>query len=125
MKESVRAIRQEKAQNRCLAALKEGAGEDEEKLVELENLKNVRLSDPDRAMMELEIMADVLEELVQTNVTQEDELLSVDGIGEETAADLRRRGIETKDDLRAASDEDLLKAPSIGPGRLKKIRASL
>lgn len=123
MKEIVRAIRQENAQNRCLAALKELAGEDEEKVVELENLKNVRLSDPDRAMMELEIMADILEDLSGT--TQEDELLSVDGIGEETAADLRRRGIETKDDLRAASDEDLLDVPSIGPGRLKKIRASL
>lgn len=90
MKETVRAIRQEKAQDRCLAALKESVGEDEEKVVELENLKNVRLSDPDRAMMQLEIMADILEDL--SGATKEDEPLPEAGIGEKTAADSKRRG---------------------------------
>lgn len=75
---------------------------------------------PDKIMEDEALSPAFLEELAGS--AEKDELLAVDGIGEETAADLRRRGIESQDDLRAASDEDLLAVPGIGAGTLKKIR---
>lgn len=98
---------------------------DKAKVEELYNVRNLGVF---RDMYETEenrIIADILEELFPEGYqpqSQEDELLSIDGIGEETAADLRRRGIESKADLKEASDEDLLEVPGIGQGTLKKIR---
>lgn len=124
MKESARAAQHEIAHNRCIAALRELPGAQPEKIQELEDLKARRMPPAVAAMEEQKIMADILEGL-SSGGAQEDELLSVDGIGEETAAELRERGIESRGDLKAASDEDLLAVPGIGQGTLKKIRKDL
>ena len=47
------------------------------------------------------------------------------GVNEELAADLHKRGLHNLDDVRAASDEELLAVPHIGKRTLAKIRAYL
>lgn len=47
---------------------------------------------------------------------------SVDGIGPETAAQLRASGFVTRTDVRSADDEDLLAVPGIGPANVEAIR---
>lgn len=72
MKESARAIRHELAHNSCVGALKELAG-DNAKVRELENLKGTRMPPAVASMMEMELMAGILEDLIQANATKEDE----------------------------------------------------
>jgi len=51
------------------------------------------------------------------------ELKEIQGISESIAKVLYFEGIKSKKDVEAASDEELLRIPGIGPGRLRQIRA--
>lgn len=124
MDSTLKLVQMAKAREDQIAAL-ENSGAAKSDMDELRAIRNNGLYRDSYDVEEAKKIAEILGKLFNGESEEKDELLSVDGIGEETAADLRRRGIETKDDLAAASDEDLLEVPSIGPGRLKKIRASL
>lgn len=52
-------------------------------------------------------------------------LVALPGIGDELAAVLAERGIETVDDLRATDDAALLAVPGIGPKTLERLRVAL
>lgn len=121
MKESIRAAEHELAHNRCVAALKDLAGEDSPKIQELEDLKARRLPPAVAAMMEVQIMADILESLT-TPASLEYPLSPLD---QDVADNLVAAGYEKLDAVRRASDEDLLAVKGIGPKTLKGIRAAV
>ncbi len=70
-----------------------------------------------------------LKEEIREERTEEhdelDDLRDLDVIGPELDAKLSEAGYATPDDLRAASDEDLLAVEGIGKAKLKSIRAQL
>lgn len=127
MDSTLKLVQMARAREDQIAAL-ESSSASKSDMDELRSIRNNGLYRDSYDVEEAKKIAEILGKLFPEGYkpeVQEDELLSVEGIGEETAADLRRRGIETKDDLRDASDEDLLEVPGIGKGRLKEIRASL
>jgi predicted flap endonuclease-1-like 5' DNA nuclease len=52
-------------------------------------------------------------------------LEDINGIGPDLADNLRDAGFNSPDDLRDASDDDLLAVDGLGPGTLKKIRENV
>ena len=126
MKESARAARDEIAHNRSVAALEKLAGEDDPKVQELKDLRTRRVPPEVATMMEREIMADILEGLAGSRVVQDEtDLEDLSGIEEALAGVLNEAGYLTKDQLRQATDEELLAIKGIGPATVEKIRASL
>lgn len=125
MKESARAAQHEIAHNRCVAALKSLVGEDDPKIRELVDLKARRMPPAVGAMMETQIMADILEGLAaNTNgVASSDYPLSP--MDQDVAEALVAAGYESLNEVRAASDEDLLDIKGIGPAKLKEIREAV
>lgn len=119
MKESARAARDEIAHNRSVAALKSLAGEDDEKVRELEDLRARRVPADVGSMMEREIMADILEGLAETHAVLKDPGEPLD---QSTVKILADAGYDSMEAIRDASDEDLLAINGIGPAKLQEIR---
>jgi predicted flap endonuclease-1-like 5' DNA nuclease len=65
------------------------------------------------------------EEVSRSRALSESELVQIEGISTEIAQALRSAGLETRDELDAASDEELLAISGIGEGRLAMIREAL
>lgn len=119
MKESARAARDEIAHNRNVAALKTLVGDDNEKVRGLENVRAQRMPPAVSAMVEREIMADILEGLAETHGSLKD---PGDPLDESTVKLLADNGYDSLDVIREASDEDLLQVKGIGSAKLQEIR---
>ena len=120
MKESIRAARDEIAHNRSVAALKVLAGEDNEKIKELEDLRVRRVPEPVGSTLQREIMADILEDLASGASPSSD--YPSDPVDESTVQLLADNGYDTLESVREASDEDLLAIKGIGDAKLAEIR---
>lgn len=121
MKESVRAARDEIAHNRSVAALKQLAGENNDKIKELENLRLHNVPPTIMgATLEREVMADVLEDLAggASRASQ----YPKEPVDESTVQLLSDAGYDTLEKVREASDEDLLAIKGIGDAKLAEIR---
>ncbi len=120
MKESVRAARDEIAHNRSVAALKQLAGENNEKIRELEELRaHNKPPTATGATLEREVMADILEGLAGQS---SDSDYPSDPVDESTVQLLAGAGYDTLEKVREASDEDLLAIKGIGDAKLAEIR---
>lgn len=119
MKESVRAARDEIAHNRSVAALKQLAGEDNEKIKELENLRLHNVPPTIMgATLEREVMADIVEDLVSAQAGQ----YPSEPLDESTVQLLSDAGYDTLEKVRGASDEELLGIKGLGEKTLEEIR---
>lgn len=116
----------------AVLAEKAGAEEEYETFLQAKRVRDV----PTSETLQLEALNELLDKALQADPSLASEvsdngdsgernLEDVDGIGWELAENLRDAGIDTPDDLRAASDEDLLAIEGIGEATLKKIRADL
>lgn len=119
MKESARAARDEIAHNRSVAALKRLAGEDNEQVAALEEVRARRLPPAVAAMTEREIMADILEGLAEEHAALKDPGEPLD---ESTVKTLADNGYDSVEAIREAPDEVLLGIKGIGPAKLEEIR---
>lgn len=124
MKESARAARHEMAQNRCVAALKALAGQDDPKIEELEGLRARRMPPAVSAMMEMQIMADVLEGLAPANTGASSDY-PLSPLDQDLVDALVAAGYEKLDGIREASDEELLAVKGIGKAKLQDIRRAV
>jgi DNA integrity scanning protein DisA with diadenylate cyclase activity len=122
MKESARAARDEIAHNRCVAALEQLAGEDAAR--ELKEIRSRRLPPAVASTYELEVMAGILEGLVAgAGASTTDYPLSP--LDQDVVDALAGAGYARLEDVRGASDEDLLAIKGIGPAKLKEIRGAV
>lgn len=74
---------------------------------------------------EQDVTEEVAKTLTNAGALEGGALESVEGIGPELAEKLRAGGVGSIEQLKATSDEDLLKVDGIGPATLKEIRKGL
>ena len=94
-----------------------------------ENLSQAHVESRDPAWIEmrrLEILADTVWDLHTSHVIQEQtDIESLQGLGPEMVARIKEAGYLTKDDLRKAPNEDLMKIKGLGHKLVRQIRKQL
>lgn len=102
--------------------------EDAESKIDPELTATVRFGDA--------ALADLIQQKARNELSEEalrrlegsptsNSLEDVDGVGPELAENLKEAGYQTPEDLKTASDEDLLDVDGLGQAKLKQIRADL
>lgn len=105
--------------------------EDPESRIDPELTATVRFGDPALAeLIQQKARNDLKEEaLTRLEGTSEgdsqDSLEEVDGIGPDLAEKLQEAGYHSPQDLKSASDEELLAVDGLGPSRLRQVREDL
>lgn len=120
----------------AIAAMREQADKDLRAVIEkvggreaaerLDRAKNESIQAEYNEARQRQVMADILNELLESNVIREETgLEAIKGIGTEVADALRNAGYMTKADLREASNEELMKISGIGGATVRTIRKQL
>lgn len=120
---SALAARRELAQKRIIHALEGHA--DEEKLAELKE-SQIPTRDPEyQAVTQLELIAAIAEALPNEAVNKASDGLAGASLDEDTYELLIAAGYLTVEEVRIASDEELLAIKGIGPARLAETREAV
>lgn len=105
---------------------------DPERRVEPELTATLRFGDPNLAALyqeqaRIELIEEALAKLESSSSVDSPRtsLKEVDGIGPDLAEKLEEAGYQTPEDLKSASDEELLAVDGLGQAKLRQIRADL